>query len=234
MGKRIIAQRRGKGPSVYRAHSHRHLAEIKYSKEITENTEAKIIDIVNDPGRNTPVAQLGFKDASKAYTLVSEGSKTGDTIAIGASSGINAGNILPVGKIPEGTPIFNIEVRPNDGGKLVRSSGTYATIASHDIDKTIILLPSKQFKQLNPNCRATIGIAAGGELKTKPFVKAGKKWHIMHSRGKLYPRTSARSMNAVDHKFGGSNLGVAKSVSRNAPPGRKVGSIASKRTGRKR
>ncbi|MFH1431763.1 MAG: 50S ribosomal protein L2 [archaeon] len=234
MGKRIIAQRRGKGSSVYRAYSHRHLAEIKYRDKINTNNQATIIDILNDTGRNAPVAELRFPDNTKTYTLASESSKTKDNISIGKDAGIKPGNIVPIGKIPEGTPIFNIEIRPNDGGKLVRSSGTYAIVSSHDVDKTVIKLPSKQFKSLNHACRATIGITAGGELKSKPFVKAGTRWHTMHKRGKLYPRTSARSMNAVDHKFGGSNLGVAKTVSRNAPPGRKVGTIASKRTGRKR
>lgn len=234
MGKRIIAQRRGRGSTLYRANSHRSLTQVKYSKRLDTNTEATIIDILNDPGRNAPVAKIKFKDNTTSHALISECSRTKDTITIGKDAKIEPGNILPIGKIPEGTPIFNIETRPNDGGKLVRSSGTYATVSSHDASKTVIKLPSKQFKALNPNCRATIGITAGGELKSKPFLKAGTKWHIMHKRGKLYPRTSARAMNAVDHKFGGSNLGVAKTVSRNAPPGRKVGTIASKRTGKKR
>lgn len=234
MGKRIIAQRRGRGSSLYRAHSHRHLAEVKYNSKIEMNNSATIIDIQNDPGRNAPLAKIRFEDNTTTHVLASESTRTKDKISIGNNSGIKTGNIMEIGKIPEGTPIFNIEARPKDGGKFVRSSGTYAIISSHDSDKTVIKLPSKQFKALNPSCRATIGITAGGELKSKPYVKAGTKWHVMHKRGKLYPRTSARAMNAVDHKFGGSNLGVAKTVSRHAPPGRKVGSIAAKRTGKKR
>ncbi len=234
MGKRIIAQRRGKGSGLYRSHSHRHLAQVKYNRKIDTNTGATIIDILNDPGRNAPVAKIKLHDNTTTHILISECSKTKDAISFGKDAKIEPGNILPIGKIPEGTPIFNIEKRPHDGGKFVRSSGTYAIITSHDVNKTVIKLPSKQFKALNPDCKATIGITAGGELKSKPYAKAGTKWKIMHKRSKLYPRTSARSMNAVDHKFGGSNLGVAKTVSRNAPPGRKVGSIASKRTGKKR
>ena len=74
----------------------------------------------------------------------------------------------------------------------------------------------------------------GGERPSKPIVKAGKHHHMMRARGKLYPKTSARAMNAVDHKFGGSHLGVSKATSRDAPAGRKVGSIAAKRTGKRK
>jgi len=121
-----------------------------------------------------------------------------------------------------------------DGGKIVRASGGYATVVSHDVDKTIIKLPSKKMKALNPSCRAIIGIAAGGERKNKPFIKAGNKWKAKHARGKLYPITSKRAMNAVDHKFGGSNFGTSKTSSKRSPPGRKVGSIGARRTGKKR
>ena len=134
----------------------------------------------------------------------------------------------------EGTTVYNVELKPYDGGKIVRSSGSFATIVSHDESKTIIKLPSRKFKALHPNCRAVIGVVAGGERKQKPFVKAGNKWKAMHARGKLYPTTSRTAMNAVDHKFGGSNFGTSKTTSKHAPPGRKVGSVGARRTGRKK
>ena len=90
-------------------------------------------------------------------------------------------------------------------------------------------------RRLSPECRATIGVVAGGGRTEKPFVKAGNKHHKLTARGTKYPRVRGIAMNAVDHPFGGGGRqhpGKPKSISRDAPPGRKVGDIASKRTGR--
>jgi large subunit ribosomal protein L2 len=143
---------------------------------------------------------------------------------------------MPIGRISEGIPIYNIELSPGDGGKLVRSAGANATIVSHDGEKTIIQLPSSRFKTLNSNCRATVGILAGGGRKDKPFLKAGKKHYEFRKRGKQYPVVRGVAMCAVSHPHGGGghqHVGKPYTVKRGAPPGRKVGSIAAKRTGRK-
>ena len=98
-------------------------------------------------------------------------------------------------------------------------------------------MPSKQQKTFLPNCRATIGVLAGSGRVDKPFVKAGKKFHAMKAKNKLYPKTSGVAMNAVDHPFGsgrGRHIGKPKTPPRNAPAGRNVGLIRAKRTGRKR
>ncbi|RLF15881.1 MAG: 50S ribosomal protein L2, partial [Thermoprotei archaeon] len=147
------------------------------------------------------------------------------------------GNVLPIGNIPEGYPVYNIEMEPGDGGKLVRSAGSYATIVSHSGDKTVIQLPSGAFKTLSSKCRATIGIPAGGGRGEKPFVKAGKKYHYARARGKVYPLVRGVAMNPVSHPHGGGShqhVGRPSTVSKNAPPGRKVGSIGARRTGRRK
>jgi large subunit ribosomal protein L2 len=93
-------------------------------------------------------------------------------------------------------------------------------------------MPSEEFKVFNPDCLATIGTPAGGGRRDKPFVKAGQKAHLWDARNKLYPRSSAVKMNPVDHPFGGKTKpGTPKTISRNAPPGAKVGSIAASRSG---
>lgn len=232
MGKRIIAQRKGRGTHTYKAPSHRYKAEVGYPSN-KEKVCGTVTDIINDPVRNSPLMEIVL-NGKKEHLIASHGIAVGDKIEIGNASKIRQGNVVPLGEIPEGTQVFNIEVTPYDGGKLVRSSGGYATVISRSADKIVISLPSKQLKSLNPKCRATIGASAGGERKIKPFGKAGAKHHLMRARGRLYPLTSAGAMNAVDHKFGGSNLGVPKTSSRNAPPGRKVGSFAAKKTGKKR
>ncbi len=89
-------------------------------------------------------------------------------------------------------------------------------------------------KWLNPKCRATIGIVAGGGRTDKPFVKAGKKWYKMANKATKWPVVRGVAMNAVDHPFGGGGRqhpGRPKTVGRHTPPGRKVGSIAARRTG---
>jgi len=146
------------------------------------------------------------------------------------------GNVLFIGKISEGMPIYNVELSPGDGGKLVRAAGNNATIVSQSSEKTVIKLPSGQFKTLNSKCRATIGILAGGGRKDKPFLKAGKKHHAYRARGKQYPIVRGVAMCAVAHPHGGGghqHVGKPYTVKRGASPGRKVGSIAAKRTGRK-
>lgn len=234
MGKRIIAQRRGKGSFTYKAPSHRYKHDTRHVRTAEKPVEGVLEKIVHEPGRNAPVGVIRLDDGSKAYTPLWEGASTGSRVAYGAEIEVREGSTMALASIPEGMPVFNVELTPGDSGRLVRSGGAAAVVMSHDADKTIIRLPSKALKPLDPKCRATVGIAAGGGRKAKPIGKAGKNWKVMHARGRLYPRTSAGAMNAVDHKFGGSNLGVAKTSSRHAPPGAKVGSVGARRTGKKR
>lgn len=232
MGKRIIAQARGHAGPRYRSPSHRYAGKVQYRVSTNEPVMKGVVDnIINDPGRTAPLARIIYDDGAESLIPAAGGLRANSHVELGEGAKVGDGNTLPLGKIPTGAYVYNIELVPNDGGKLVRASGGFATVMSQEGDKTIIKLPSRVFKTLDARCRATIGVAAGANRKAKPFVKAGKKHHARHARGKLYPITRARAMNAVDHKFGGSNMGVPKTVSRHAPPGRKVGSIAARRTG---
>jgi large subunit ribosomal protein L2 len=236
MGKRLIQQRRGRFNSRFRTPSHKNKGKIKYLSNTGKN-EGIVQDIIHDPGRTAPLISIRLKDNKKILSLATEGIKIGDIIKFSDSkSDVNVGNILPIEKIPEGAPIYNIELMPGDGGKLVRAGGSNATIVSHDRAKTVIKLPSGKYKTLDSNCRATIGITAGGGRKDKPFMKAGKKYHALRPKGKQYPIVRGVAMNPVDHPHGGGShqhVGKPSSVNRGAPPGRKVGNIAPKRTGRK-
>ncbi len=235
MPKRIIAQRRGKGSPTYRAPSHRFKTQAKIPWTGMNTLRGVLLDIAHDPSKTAPVGIVKYENGEYGTMIVAEGMKTGQEVEVGPKTSLREGNTMALGNIPEGTPVFNIELKPGDGGKLVRSSGAYAVILSQDEGKTIVRLPSKALKALNPKCRATIGIVAGGERIVKPLGKAGKKHHKMRARGKLYPRTSGSKMNPVDHPFGGSTRpGKPKTVKRTAPPGRKVGSIAARRTGRRK
>lgn len=236
MGKRLIQQRRGRTKSKFNAPSHRFKGNIKYPQKF-EETEGVVIDIIHDPGRTAPIASLKLNDYKNILILAPEGIKIGDKIKFtDKKDEIVVGNILPIGKISEGAPIYNVELSPGDGGKLVRTGGSNATIVSHDKTKTVIQLPSGQFKTLDSTCRATVGVAAGGGRKDKPFLKAGKKYHAYRRRGKQYPVVRGVAMNPVSHPHGGGghqHVGKPSTVKRGASPGRKVGSISAKRTGRK-
>jgi large subunit ribosomal protein L2 len=167
------------------------------------------------------------------YSVVPEGVYEGQPTQIGTEATVDIGNVLPIGKIPEGTMVCNIELSPGDGGKMVRASGAYATIISHSSGKTIIKLPSRRSKTINSNCRATVGVIAGAGRTEKPFLKAGAKYHLMKAKGHLYPRTRGIAMIAACHPFGSSKKGGRKvtTVGRNAPPGQKVGLIAARSAG---
>ena len=236
MGKRLIQQRRGRTQSKFNAPSHRFKAEIKYSNNL-ENNEGIVKDIIHDTGHTAPLAEIKLKDNRKTFILAPEGIKIGDKIKFSDNKNdVEMGNILSIGRIPEGLPIYNIELSPGDGGKLVRSGGTNATVISHDRDRTVIQLPSGKFKTLESSCRATIGLVAGGGRKDKPFLKAGKKYHSYKTIGKQYPIVRGVAMCAVSHPHGGGghqHVGGPNTVKRSAPPGRKVGNIAARRTGRK-
>jgi large subunit ribosomal protein L2 len=220
MGKRIISQRRGRGSPTYRVPRRGKMINVTY-----KNVEGTVVDIIDDPGRNAPVAKVKYSDGSISYLIAPSGIRAGD----------RADFVMAISKIPIGTQIFGIETYPHSGPKLCNTPGSFSTIVSKGKDKCIIQLPSKKTKKIDANCRASVGRPANDGLKEKPWMKAGKKWIAMHRRGKLYPRTSAVAMNAVDHPFGGpTKPGTPTTVSRHAPPGAKVGAWGARRTGRKR
>ena len=236
MGKRLIQQRRGRTQSKFNTPSHRFRGEVKYIQS-TGKHEGIVEDILHDPGRTAPLVSIRLKNNKKVNIIAPEGIKVGDKIKYTDNKNeIVVGNILPIGKIPEGAPIYNIELSPGDGGKLVRAGGSNATVVSHDKQKTVVQLPSGQFKTLDSTCRATIGVIAGGGRKDKPFLKAGKKHIAFKKRGKQYPTVRGVAMCAVSHPHGGGghqHVGGPNTVKRSASPGRKVGNIAARRTGRK-
>ncbi|MCD6203703.1 MAG: 50S ribosomal protein L2 [Methanophagales archaeon] len=240
MGKRIIAQRRGKGSPVFRAPSHRYRGNLEHVRvDGDEPVTGRVVQILHDPARSAPIARLRTSSGEERFMIVPEGIGEGEEVAYGESAPIKVGNTLPLRCIPEGMAICNIENNPGDGGKFARASGNYATLVTHEVDtgRALVVMPSGKKKWLSGDCMATIGIVAGGGRTEKPFVKAGKKYHKMKSRAARYPRVRGVAMNPVDHPFGGGghqHIGKSKTPGRGAPPGRKVGNIAAKRTGHRR
>ena len=236
MGRRIRGQRRGRGTPTFRAPSHRYKAELSHrTVEDGDVVTGEVVDIEHDPARSAPLADIQFEDDDRRLVLAPEGIAVGEEIQVGVSAAIEPGNTLPLAEIPEGVPVCNVEANPGDGGKFARASGVSATLLAHERSAAVVQLPSDEMKRLSPDCRATIGVVAGGGRTEKPLVKAGNKHHKARARGTVWPRVRGVAMNAVDHPFGGGGRqhpGRPKSISRDAAPGRKVGDIASRRTGR--
>ncbi|AGB50191.1 ribosomal protein L2 [Methanomethylovorans hollandica DSM 15978] len=237
MGKRLISQNRGRGTPTYRAPSHKYKASLKHPKvNDNEMLIGTVVGLEHDPARSAPLAKVSFANGEEKMIVAPEGMAVGTIISCGTEAAVRPGNVLPLRNIPEGVPVCNVESKPNDGGQFARSSGVYATVVSHDKGKTVVQMPSGEMKWLNSKCRATVGIVAGGGRLDRPFLKAGKKYHKMKTRAAKYPRVRGVAMNVVDHPFGGGNRqhpGRPTTVSRNAPPGRKVGQIAARRTGKR-
>lgn len=232
MGKNLIQQRRGKGSARFRAPDFRYKGEIK----MLQKSQYTVKNLVRCAGHTAPLIEAEYDDKTTSLLIAPEGVAIGDTFTINKGE-IKQGNILTLKDIPEGTSVFSIEAKPGDGGKFVRGSGTSAKVVAKSASAITLLLPSKKQKDFHPECRAMIGVAAGGGRTEKPLLKAGKKHHMMKSRNKYYPSVSGSAMNAVAHPFGNkrsSRKSKARPAPRNAPPGRNVGMIRPRRSGRKK
>ena len=245
MGKVIRAQRKG-GSSVYQARTSKRVAPAQFRvldyAEREGYTKGVVQDIIHDPGRGAPLAKVVFRDAYRykhrtEYFLAVEGIHTGQFLYAGSKAALTVGNVLPVKAMPEGTMIANLEGKVGDRGQYARASGTSALIIGHTDDgkKTRIRLPSGTRKAIPSNCRAMIGIVAGGGRTDKPLLKAGNSYFKFKSKRKAWPRVRGVAMNPVEHPHGGGNhqhVGHPTTVRRDAPPGQKAGLIAARSTGR--
>ena len=240
MGKRLKQQRRGKGTPRYRAPSHR--AKCKVAFRVYDDEEkagvlrGEVIDFIDDPFHNALVMKVKYDNGNYADLLAPEGIALHDMIEVGVLGRLSLGGIYPLFKLPDGAYIYNIEKEPGDGGKLVRSPCSYATIISKEEGKVYVKLPSRHIIALSPECRAQLGVVAGGGWKDKPLVKAGNAFYKNKARNRLWPKVRGVHMSAYNHPHGGKqhHEGKPTTVSRHAPPGAKVGHIAARSTGRRK
>ncbi|CAL4894501.1 unnamed protein product [Urochloa decumbens] len=248
MGRVIRAQRKGAAGSVFKSHTHHRKGPARFraldAGERGGYLRGVVTDIVHDPGRGAPLARVTFRHPyryaqQKELFLAAEGMYTGQSIYCGRRASLSIGNVLPVGTLPEGTVICNVEGRVGDRGALARCSGDYAIVISHNTDNgtTRVKLPSGAKKLVQSNCRAMVGQVAGGGRTEKPLLKAGNAYHKFRVKRNCWPRVRGVAMNPVDHPHGGGNhqhIGHASTVRRDAPPGAKTGQIGARRTGRRR
>ena len=212
------------------------LAPARYPTQISKTIKGSVKDLYHEPGRGAPLAYIGLENGKGFYQAAIEGMYINQDIEIGSNAPKKLGNILPLGKIPEGSMICNIELRPGDGGKIARSSGSFGTVIAHIGNKTVVRIPSKRTITIHNDSRATMGIVSGGGRKEKPFMKAGEAFHAAKAKGHIYPVAHGVKMTAASHPHGGGRHrrpGKSTTVSRNAPPGAKVGLIAARNSGKR-
>jgi large subunit ribosomal protein L2 len=222
----------------FRATTTGKLVSAKYPNyNLTEKHLGDIIDLVHERGRDVPLAKVRFEDGSISFIPAVLGTKVGSKIQFGLDADISDGNVISVQNIPDGTIVCNVEKHFGDGGSLIKSAGTNATVFSHGPDGVTIKLPSGKFSTINPKNRAMIGTLAGGGVGDRPFMRAGVKWRRFRSKGQKYPIVRGVAQAAYVHPHGGGrhqHVGQSSTVSRDTPPGAKVGSIAARKTGRAR
>lgn len=247
MGRIIRGQRKGAG-GIFKAHTfHRRGPAQHRPYDFAERhgyIKGLVKAIVHDSGRGAPLAEVQFKHPykyknTKHRFIAVEGMYTGQFIYCGKKAQLVIGNVLPLSSMPEGSIISNLEAKTGDRGVYARSSGNYATIISHNPDDgtSKIRLPSGAKKTVPSDCRAMVGIVAGGGRIDKPLLKAGVTHHKYKAKRNCWPVVRGVTMNPVDHPHGGGNhqhVGKPSTVRRDAPPGQKVGLIAARRTGRLR
>lgn len=247
MGKVIRGCRKGKG-SVFKAHTRLRKGAAGLRKnDFAERhgyVKGVIKEIVHESGRGAPLAKVQFQNAYRfkkdnELMIAVEGMYTGQFIYCGKKASLTIGNVLPIGCVPEGTVICNIESAVGDKGSLARASGDYAVVISHDEDKgtTRIRLPSGGKKSVSRLCRCQVGIIAGGGRTDKPILKAGRAFHKYRVKRNEWPKVRGVAMNPVEHPHGGGNhqhIGHPSTTRRDCSAGKKAGLIAARRTGRLR
>lgn len=243
MGKRIIQQRRGRGTNTYKNFNQKGGGKTSYNLYNKDReTSATIIDILHSKSHSAPLMKIKYETGKQALMPAFQGAYIGQELSINhkdqvAREEIKQGNAYMLKNIPEGTTVYNIEATPGDSGRLVKAGGNYARVLAHIKGMTKISLPSKKEKFVKSTARAFVGEIGGGGRLEKPFLKAGDKAKFMAKTNKLYPRTSGVAMSAYDHPLGSSRSlrkGRPTIAPVNAPPGRKVGMLRPRHTGRNR
>ncbi|MCH5175482.1 MAG: 50S ribosomal protein L2 [Prevotellaceae bacterium] len=182
----------------YRGGGHKRLIRIVDFKRDKDGIPAVVKTIEYDPNRSARIALVFYADGEKRYIVAPNGLQVGATIMSGPDATPDLGNTLPLENIPVGTVIHNIELRPGQGAKMVRSAGNFAQLTSREGRYCVIKLPSGEIRKVLSVCRATIGSVSNSDHALESSGKAGRsRWlgRRPHNRGVV--------MNPIDHPMGG-------------------------------
>jgi len=171
------------------------LIDFKYEKI---DVPGRVETIEYDPNRTGFVGLVLYRDGARRYMLLPKTLNVGDEVLTSATASLRVGNRLPLKKIPVGSFIYNIEIAPQGGAKLVRSAGVFAQVLSNDAGYSNLRLPSSEVRKINENCWASIGSVSNDEQKLVSLGKAGRaRWLGIR------PTVRGSAMNPVDHPYGG-------------------------------
>ena len=160
--------------------------------------EAEVLGIEYDPNRSANIALIKYTDGTLSYILAPKGLKDGDKVVSADTADIKPGNCLKLENIPVGTLVHNVEINPNQGGKLVRAAGQSAQLMAKEGKYAHLRLPSGEMRLVLACCKATIGVIGNEEHENIKLGKAGKTRHLG-----VRPTVRGSVMNPVDHPHGG-------------------------------
>jgi large subunit ribosomal protein L2 len=167
-------------------------------KRTKDGVPAKVAQIEYDPNRSAYIALLHYADGEKRYILAPGRLRVGATVESGANVDIRVGNSLPLGNMPSGTVVHNVELTPGRGGQLARSAGVGVQLLAKEGDYVTLRLPSGEMRLVRAECRATVGTIGNSDHQNVKVGKAGRKRHMG-----VRPQTRGTAMNPVDHPHGG-------------------------------
>lgn len=186
----ITSRRRGGG------HKRRY-RQVDFRRD-KHNIPAKVAAIEYDPNRNARIALLFYQDGEKRYILAPAGLEVGTTVLSGMDAPFERGNALPLGKIPLGTEVHNVELTAGRGGQIVRAAGAAAQVVAKEGNYVTLKLPSKEVRMVRRECYATIGRVGNADARNLSLGKAGRSRHLGRR-----PKVRGSAMNPVDHPHGG-------------------------------
>jgi len=189
---------KGRMTMRYLGGGHKRMYRVLDFKRDKDGIPAKVSTIEYDPNRSARIALLVYADGEKRYMLAPNGLNIGQQVISGAGIAPEIGNSLPLGEIPLGTIVHNIELRPGQGGAMARSAGAYAQVVSREGRYAIIKLPSGETRLVLTTCRATVGTVSNSDHGLESYGKAGRSRWLGRR-----PRVRGVAMNPVDHPMGG-------------------------------
>jgi large subunit ribosomal protein L2 len=167
-------------------------------KRRKDGVPARVAHIEYDPNRSAYIALLHYADGEKRYILAPQRLRVGMTVQSGDSVDIRVGNSLPLGNMPPGTVIHNVELTPGRGGQMARAAGAGVQLLAKEGDYVTLRLPSGEMRMVRAECRATVGTIGNSDHQNVKIGKAGRKRHLG-----VRPQTRGTAMNPVDHPHGG-------------------------------
>lgn len=188
----------GRVTSRHRGGGHKRRYRVIDFKRNKFDMKATVEAIEYDPNRSSRIALLKYEDGEKRYIIAPNGVKVGDVLQSGAGAEVRDGNALPLAKIPVGSFIHNVEMKPGKGGQIARSAGNAAQLIARDEKHAQVKLPSSEVRMVPVECMATLGVVGNADHENISYGKAGRMiWFGVR------PQTRGMAMNPVDHPMGG-------------------------------